>query len=218
LTSRQKARDFLFASSLFDSHRAPMNQISEAPHVMIFMTERNGGIAKNVVWSKSFASAQVCEGAVGTWHAHINLWKPSYREVKDMSKQTMKVKPRETGHVIAIPRSEWEQFLRSFSRRHHRWLVRIETQDLQTGEHVTSPETPLESVELDLEDPKNSRINVVVAMDNKRIKHILFRPSRLILYRSPEGADEAIHIESVNTRTTVRFRVAILPELVDEMV
>jgi hypothetical protein len=134
-----------------------------------------------------------------------------------MSKQALKTKPKETTEGVIVPRTEWARFLSSFSQRHHRWLVRIETQDLQTGEHVTTHETPLESVELDLEDPRNSRINVVVAMDNKLIKHILFRPSRLILYRSPKGAEGAIQIESVNTRTTVRFRVAIPPELVDQM-
>jgi uncharacterized protein DUF5335 len=125
-------------------------------------------------------------------------------------------KPAASG--LAIPRHEWGEFLQSFSRKHYRWLVTIETHDLKTGERVASHLTPLQSVELDLEDEKNPRINVTVKLDNKEIKHILFRPSQLVLYRSEDGSDEALHIDAVNTATTIRFRVSILPELVDHAV
>jgi len=47
-----------------------------------------------------------------------------------------------------------------------------------------SQELPLQSIELDLEDEKNPRINVTVQEDNKLLKHILFRPSRLVLISS----------------------------------
>jgi hypothetical protein len=103
----------------------------------------------------------------------------------------------------AIPRLQWSEFLRSLSKRHNRRPVQLETHDVETGEEVVSPETPLQSIELDLEDEKNPRINVIVELDNKVIKHILFQPSHLV-YRREEGG-EALQIDSVNTVTTVRF-------------
>jgi hypothetical protein len=114
-----------------------------------------------------------------------------------------------------IPRAEWREFLQAFSSKHGNWLVSIETHDLQTGETVASRFVRLRSVDLDLEDRKNPRINVVVRDEDKEIKHILFRPSDLALQISTDGNDEGLRIISVNTITTVRFRVPAAPELVD---
>jgi hypothetical protein len=116
---------------------------------------------------------------------------------------------------VSIPQNEWREFLQEFSRRHHGWLVTIETHDLKTAENVASRFMPLQSIALDLEDEKNPRINVTVRSDQKEIKHIFFRPSQLVLYRSDRGDEEAVRIVSINTSTTVRFRVAMAPELVD---
>src|SRR6266566_6001972 len=117
--------------------------------------------------------------------------------------------------VQTIPQTEWNEFLKGFTRRHEHWLVTIETNDVKTGETVASRFLPLQSIQLDLEDQKNPRINVTVRSDRKEIKHILFRPSDLILEVSEDGNDKAIQIVSVNTVTTVRFRVAASPELLD---
>jgi uncharacterized protein DUF5335 len=117
--------------------------------------------------------------------------------------------------TIAIPQNEWRKFLEEFSRRHHGWLVTLETHDLKTEENVASRFMPLEGMALDLEDEKNPRINVTVRSDEKQIKHILFRPSQLVVYRSERGEAQAVRIVSINTSTTVRFRVAMSPELVD---
>ena len=114
-----------------------------------------------------------------------------------------------------IPHAEWHDFLRAFSGRHAGWFVTIETHDLETDETVTSRLVRLERVELDLEDKHNARINVTVRDDQKEIKHILFRPSDVMLQVSQDGNDQGLRIISVNTITTVRFRVATSPELVD---
>ena len=117
--------------------------------------------------------------------------------------------------VQTIPQTEWNEFLKAFSRRHEHWLVTIETHDLKTGETVASRFTPLQSIQLDLEDQKNPRINVTVRSDEKEIKHILFRPSEVTLDVADDGNDKAIRVVSLNTVTTVRFRVAASPELLD---
>ena len=114
-----------------------------------------------------------------------------------------------------VPHNEWDQFLQSFTRRHRGWLVSIETYDLQTAESVASRYAPLESVELDLEDKNNPRINVVVRDGQMVIKRILFQPSDLMVQISEDGKEESLRIVSVNTVTTVRFRVTTSPELVD---
>ena len=116
---------------------------------------------------------------------------------------------------VSIPQKQWREFLQEFSRRHHGWLVTVETHDLETSEDVASRFLPLQSIALDLEDEKNPRINVTVRSDQKEIRQILFRPSEVVLYRSARGDEEAVRVVSINTTTTIRLRVATSPELVD---
>jgi hypothetical protein len=116
---------------------------------------------------------------------------------------------------VSIPQKQWREFLQEFSRRHHGWLVTVETHDLETAEDVASRFLPLQSIALDLEDEKNPRINVTVRSDQKEIRQILFRPSEVVLYRSARGDEEAVRVVSINTSTTIRLRVATSPELVD---
>ena len=116
-----------------------------------------------------------------------------------------KARLQERVSTVNVPAAEWSGFLEAFSQQHHGWRVCLETYDLVTRERVFSSETPLESIDLDLEDEKNPRINVIVRLDNKVIKHILFRPSRLLL-QSADGGDESLRIETVNTETAVHVR------------
>jgi hypothetical protein len=111
----------------------------------------------------------------------------------------------ENASTVTVPSGEWSGFLDAFSQQHRGWSARLETYDLDTRENVLSQEASLESIDLDLEDEKNPRINVIVHLDNKVVKHILYRPSHLTL-QSSGGRDEALQIETVNTRTTVHFR------------
>ena len=121
-----------------------------------------------------------------------------------MSSRIIKRQIKEDVSTLDIPHEQWGKFLETFSRQHRGWLIRLETHDRVTGEDVVSQETPLESIELDLEDEKNPRINVIVQLDNKVIKHILFLPSRLVLRSSQDGQE--LRIETLNTETTVHFR------------
>jgi len=54
-----------------------------------------------------------------------------------------------------------------------------------------------------------------VDRDQQLIKHVLFRPSRLILRLSSDGADESLNVESLHTSTTIRFRASVLPDVVN---
>jgi len=108
---------------------------------------------------------------------------------------------------INIPRSVWTGFLETFSERHAGLPIQVETHDVQTDETVASQISALHSIELDDEDEKNPRINVTVLYDNKQLKHILFRPSRVSLRISEEGED-SLRISSLNTDTTIRIHGA----------
>jgi len=129
-------------------------------------------------------------------------------EVK-MSARINKRKIKEHVPRLDIPREKWGKFLETFSRRHQCWHIQLETHDLVTAEKVVSQETPLQSIELDLEDEKNPRINVIGQLDNKVIKHILFQPSLLVLESSDDGQEQSLRIETVNTVTTVHFRAPV---------
>ena len=110
------------------------------------------------------------------------------------------------GSTSVIPPEDWGPFLESFGRSHHGWLTRMETKDTVTQEWVMSHELPLESLELDLEDERNTRINVTVKLDNKLVKHILFLPSRMVLRTSSLDSEESLEIETLNTDTIVHVR------------
>jgi hypothetical protein len=112
------------------------------------------------------------------------------------------VKAREGGTEI-LP-AEWASVLHSWSQRYKGSLVELETYDLVTSERVISGELPLEAIEFDLEDRKNPRINITVHEDNKLLKHILFRPSRLVLFLADH--EESLQVTTVNTDTTVHVR------------
>lgn len=105
-----------------------------------------------------------------------------------------------------IRRDEWDAVLENLGNRYQDGRVRIETHDRVTGENVVSHEMTLESVELDLEDEKHPRVNVVVRSGNKTIKHILYLPSRLALRYSNDGRTTSLDVDTVNTKTTVHFR------------
>jgi len=128
-----------------------------------------------------------------------------------MSSRIIKRQIKQDVSTLDIPHEQWGEFLETFSRQHHGWLIQLETHDRVTSEDVVSQETPLKSIELDLEDEKNPRINVIVQLDNKVIKHILFLPSGLVLQSSEDGQEQSLRIETVNTETRIYFRAPVPP-------
>jgi len=106
---------------------------------------------------------------------------------------------------IKISPDVWATFLEDFSKRHARWWVAMETHDVETKEKVTSHLARLRSIELDLEDATNPRINVTVFYDSKEIKHILFRPSQVTLHLSEQDDEDYLRVRSVHTKTSIRL-------------
>lgn len=121
-----------------------------------------------------------------------------------------------TNTVLAsavIPEKQWESFVEDFGRSHQGCVMALETTDLETGETAVSLNMRLQSMDFDLEDEKNPRINVTATVDNKTFKHVLFQPSHVALLSSRSG--ETLDVETVNTRTQVHFRpgAEILPSI-----
>ena len=109
---------------------------------------------------------------------------------------------------INIPPRVWKEFFDTFSERHAGWLVQVETHDSQTGETAASQIASLHSIELDLVDEKNPRVDLTVLCESKELKQILFKPSQVTLYISEQDGEDSLRISSLNTETTIRIRGA----------
>jgi hypothetical protein len=116
-----------------------------------------------------------------------------------------------------IPRDEWVAFFDSFSRLHDRWLITVEVLGSEVGAQVESREQPLIGVTADLKSEDEGVITILIGgKAGDHLAHIIHAPVHVRLKETPEGAHEALQIESKQGPTTLlRFRSAVLPESVD---
>jgi hypothetical protein len=115
-----------------------------------------------------------------------------------------------------IPRHEWKEFFESFSSRHQGWFVKLQWAGTGPGADAEVQEQPLESITADL-DGGEDKVSVTLGPgpDTLRLCTVP-RPSRVQLQQTAEGADQALQIDSADgTTMLVRFRSAMLPEMVD---
>jgi hypothetical protein len=119
-----------------------------------------------------------------------------------------------------IPHDEWIEFLDSFSRQHEGWLVTVELFGADIGAQVEARELPLEGVTADLTGGGEDTISIALGKSaEEHVTHIITAPERVRLEQTTEGANAALQIESAGGVTTLlRFRSAVLPEMVDGIV
>lgn len=119
--------------------------------------------------------------------------------------------------ALEIPRHEWEGFFDSFSRRHEGWLVTIEVFDEEAGAKVEARELPLQGVSAETGGGREGVISISAGYGaGAHVTHRVYAPVRVRLDHNPEGAEEALEIAAASgTATIVRFRSAMLPEMVD---
>lgn len=118
-----------------------------------------------------------------------------------------------------IPRDDWQSFLRVFSRQHEGWLATLEGVGLDIAQPAAG-EFPLKDVALTsvVGGSEGITINLGKAPED-HVKHTVIEPTHVWLVQTSEGADAALEIESAdNTKTLLRFRSPVLPELVDGVV
>lgn len=119
-----------------------------------------------------------------------------------------------------IPRREWVEFLDSFSRQHEGWLVTVEVLGAEIGAQVEAQELPLQGITAELKGGDEDAISVILGGGaTERVTHNITGPTHVRVEQTEEGADMTLQIESGDGVTTlVRFRSAILPEMVDGIV
>jgi hypothetical protein len=119
-----------------------------------------------------------------------------------------------------IPRDEWVEYLDGFSRQHEGWLVTVEVLSEEIGAQVEAKEVALAGITADLKGGGEDVISIILSKGStERITHNIARPTHLRIEQTESGADMALQIESDGGATTlVRFRSAVLPEMVDGVV
>jgi hypothetical protein len=115
-----------------------------------------------------------------------------------------------------IARDEWDAFFDSFSLQHRGWLVTVEVSGPDIGAQIEARELPLQGITAELKGGGEERVVILVGdTPEQHVAHTIFAPTRLMVKRTEEGADEAIEIESADMKALVRFRSAVPPEMVD---
>ena len=115
-----------------------------------------------------------------------------------------------------IQRNEWVSFFDSFSRRHRGWLVTVEIMDPEIGDQTEARDLPLEGITAELNERGTDQIEIIVGNQaDNHVSNSVVAPKQVWLKSSDEGADEVLEIKRENGTVLIRFRSAVLPELVD---
>lgn len=115
-----------------------------------------------------------------------------------------------------IQRNEWVSFFDSFSRRHRGWLVTVEIMDPEIGDQTEARDLPLEGITAELNERGTDQIEIIVGNQaDSHVSNSVVAPKQVWLKSSNAGADEVLEIKRENGTVLIRFRSAVLPELVD---
>lgn len=116
-----------------------------------------------------------------------------------------------------IPKNEWSGFFDSFSRKHEGWLVSVEIFGPEIGAQVEQRQMALEGITDEWDQVEGNTIMIMTdAKPEGHITHSITHATAVSLEQTDEGADAALAIKSNDgTTTLLRFRSAVLPELVD---
>jgi hypothetical protein len=119
-----------------------------------------------------------------------------------------------------IPREEWNNFFDVFSRQHKDWLATLEVFSTDVGAQQEAFELPLEGISIASGHDGADGIAIDLGKSPEdHIMHTITAPEHVWIQQTPGGADAALEIESENqTKTLLRFRSALLPEMVDGIV
>ena len=115
-----------------------------------------------------------------------------------------------------IPRIEWVAFFDSFSRQHQGWRITLEVFGPDIGDQIEERELALEGVTAELAEAGDKIEIMIGGKPDDHITHTITGPNLVSLEQTDEGADLVLAIKAADgTMTLLRFRSAILPEMVD---
>ena len=126
-----------------------------------------------------------------------------------------------------IPRDEWDNFFYVFSQQHEGWLATLEVFGPEIGAQEEAHELPLEGISIDSGNNGTRAIAIDLGKTPDQITHTIAEPEHVWLEQTSGGADAALEIgfmisleiESKDeTKTLLRFRSTLLPEMVDGVV
>jgi len=117
--------------------------------------------------------------------------------------------------ITEIPREEWVTFFYGFNQRHKGWLVNTEVVSDEVPGQIEAYEMPFEGITPELGDRADEIEIIVGETADQHLSHTVEFPTHIYLHQTPEGADESLEIQSPSERVVLRFRSAILPEMVD---
>ena len=116
-----------------------------------------------------------------------------------------------------IPKNECSGFFDSFSRKHKGWLVTAEIFGPDIGAQVEQRHMTLEGITDECDEVEGNTIIIMTdAKPEGHITHSINGPTAVSLEQTDQGADAALAIKANDgTMTLLRFRSAVLPEMVD---
>ena len=119
-----------------------------------------------------------------------------------------------------IPREDWNNFFDVFSRQHEGWLATLEIFASDIGAQEEAHELPLEGISIASGGNGADAIAINLGKTPEdHVTHTITKPEHVWLEQTSGGADAALEIDSDNqTKTLLRFRSAMPPEMVDGVV
>jgi hypothetical protein len=119
-----------------------------------------------------------------------------------------------------IPREEWSNFFDVFSRQHEGWLATLEIFGPEVGAQEEAHELPLEGISLASGGNETDAVAISLGKTPEdHVTHTVTKPEHVWLEQTSGGANAALEIESEDqNKALLRFRSALLPEMVDGVV
>jgi Family of unknown function (DUF5335) len=99
-----------------------------------------------------------------------------------------------------IPKVEWENFFKTFSRSHRKWLITVKENDVRIRNQ------PLHYIRFEDGD-------IYIGAGEHSI--VVQQPNSVTLVSTDEGADQSIEIKTAAGTTSVIIESPALPEMVD---
>lgn len=116
---------------------------------------------------------------------------------------------------VEVEPRKWMSFLDGFSRQHEGWLASIEV-SLPSGKLTEVVDRGLRGVSIDHSDGKRRLYVAVGDAPDECLTHVVDTPTQIRFKRTRTGAHRGLDIVSADGSTTrVRFRSAMLPEMLD---
>jgi hypothetical protein len=118
-----------------------------------------------------------------------------------------------------IPREDWNNFFDAFSREHEGWLATLEVFAPDIGAQEEARELPLEGISVASGNEADAIAINLGKTPEDHVTHTVTKPEHVWLDQTSEGAKAALEIESGDdTKTLLRFRSALRPEMLDGVV